>query len=138
MFYISAQNSELQPKPWLKIFPLALRIIATIWVVKIVNRQNRDTISAGILTLILPLLLMIVVGLQRKFYLSPTINPKLSDEENSNLIGKTAIILFTKSKYEECIRFSKKALELNPLNEKIKEILKNAESKISKSKKIIL
>lgn len=48
---------------WLMLF---FRIFATVWAIKIAKRQNRDTISWGIFTFLLPSIALIIIGFSRK------------------------------------------------------------------------
>ncbi|MBX3164391.1 MAG: zinc ribbon domain-containing protein [Bacteroidetes bacterium] len=53
---------------WLMLF---FRIFASAWIVKIAERQNRDTVSWSIFTFLLPSIALIVIGFSKKLKTKP-------------------------------------------------------------------
>ena len=52
--------------PFISVFGLILRIIATIWTVKIAGNQNRETVGWGIFSFLLPSFALIIIGQTNK------------------------------------------------------------------------
>ena len=108
------------------IFSLILRISITIWVVSIAKRQNRESFIWGIFGLFLPSIALIIIGQMNKLYAKFSINNSLSSEENSIILTEMATLFFKEKKYNESIRFSEKAMELDSKNEDAKIIHQKA------------
>ncbi len=65
-------------------FTVIVRILATIWVVGIAKRQNRDAGGLGVLTFISPAILLIIVGsLKKRYNGTQTNNSKQSSISNN-------------------------------------------------------
>lgn len=105
-----------QFKVFASIGALVLRIFVTVWVVAIAKRQNRETFGWGALAFFLPSIALIIIGQQRKIFAKFEINDSLSREENSQILCDKAIVFLNEKKYNESIRFSEKAIDLNPSN----------------------
>lgn len=108
------------------IVSLILRIIVTVWVVNIAKRQNRETFGWGLFAFLLPSIALIVIATRKKFFANIQIIDGLDNEQNSKILSDKAQEFYNDNKYSESIRFSEKAIELNPENETAKEILKKS------------
>lgn len=111
------------------IVSLILRIIITVWVVNIAKRQNRETFGWGLFAFLLPSIALIVIATKKKLFANVQVVEGLDNEQNSRVLSDKAQEFYNDNKYSESIRFSEKAIELNPENEIAKEILKK--SKVS-------
>jgi len=105
-----------QIKVFTSIGAVVLRIIATLWVIEIAKRQNRKTIGWGTIAFFSPSIALIIIGLQSKIFAKFEINDNLSREENSQIICGKAVVFLHRNMFNESIRFSEKAIELNPSN----------------------
>jgi len=108
------------------IVSLILRIIITIWVVNIAKRQNRETFGWGLFAFFLPSIALIVIATRKKLFANIQIIEGLDNEQNSKILSDKAQEFYNDNKYSESIRFSEKAIELNPENEIAKEVLKKS------------
>lgn len=108
------------------IVSLVLRIIVTIWVVNIAKRQNRETFGWGLFAFLLPSIALIVIATRKKLFANIQIVEGLDNEQNSKVLSDKAHEFYNEDKYSESIRFSEKAIELNPKNEIAKEVLKKS------------
>ena len=106
------------------IVSLILRIFVTVWVVNIAKRQNRETFGWGLFAFLLPSIALIVIATRKKLFANIQIVDGLNNEQNSKILSDKAQEFFADNKYSESIRFSEKAIELSPENEKAKEVLK--------------
>jgi hypothetical protein len=113
------------------IVALVIRIFITIWVVNIAKKQNRETFVWGLFSFLLPSVALIVIGQQKKLFLKFNIDNSLTNEENSIILTEKAEVYLNDNKYNECIRFSEKAIELDINNTKASEILLKARLQIS-------
>lgn len=108
------------------IVSLILRIIITVWVVNIAKRQNRETFGWGLFAFFLPSIALIVIATRKKLFANIQVVEELDNEQNSKILSDKAQEFYNDNKYSESIRFSEKALDLNPENETAKEILKKS------------
>lgn len=106
------------------IVSLILRICVTIWVVNIAKRQNRETFGWGLFAFLLPSIALIVIATRKKLFANIQIVEGLDSEQNSKILSDKAQEFYNENKYSESIRFSEKAIELNPNNEIATDILK--------------
>lgn len=113
------------------ILSLILRVFVTIWVVNIAKRQNRETFGWGLFAFLLPSIALIVIATRKKLYANIQIVEGLDNEQNSKLLSDKAQEFYNEDKYSEGIRFSEKALELNPNNEIAADILKKCKDAIA-------
>lgn len=115
---------------------LILRIFISIWVVKIAKRQNRDEYRWGLFAFILPSIALIVIATRRKLFANVEIVGGVSNEENSKMLAGKAQTYFSENKFSESLRFSQKAIDLDPDNELAKEIHKMSKASIEKIQNI--
>lgn len=108
------------------IVSLILRIIVTVWVVNIAKRQNRETFGWGLFAFLLPSIALIVIATRKKLFANIQIVEGLDNEQNSKVLSDKAQEFYNEDKYSESIRFSEKAIELNPNNEIAIDILKKS------------
>ncbi|XVJ67187.1 MAG: zinc-ribbon domain-containing protein [Lacibacter sp.] len=108
------------------IVSLILRIIITVWVVNIAKRQNRETFGWGLFAFFLPSIALIVIATRKKLFANVQVVEGLDNEQNSKILSDKAQEYYNDNKYSESIRFSEKAIELNPENEIAKEVLKKS------------
>jgi zinc-ribbon domain len=113
------------------IVSLILRIGVTIWVVNIAKRQNRETFGWGLFAFLLPSIALIVIATRKKLFANVQIVDGLDSEQNSKILSDKAQEFYNESKYSESIRFSEKAIELNPNNEIATDILKKSKIAIA-------
>lgn len=113
------------------IVSLILRICVTIWVVNIAKRQNRETIGWGLFAFLLPSIALIVIATRKKLFANIQIVEGLDSEQNSKILSDKAQEFYNENKYSESIRFSEKAIELNPNNEIATDILKKSKVAIA-------
>lgn len=109
---------------------LVFRIFIIIWVVNIAKRQNRETFGWGLLAFFLPSIALIIIGQQKKLFAKFGIDNILSDKENSLILTEKAQVFLDDKKYNECIRFVEKALELYQNNKKASDLLIKAKLQI--------
>lgn len=103
-----------------------LRIIITVWVVNIAKRQNRETFGWGLFAFFLPSIALIVIATRKKLFANIQVVEGLNNEQNSKILSDKAQEFYNEKKFSESIRFSEKAIELNPENEIAKEVLKKS------------
>jgi len=115
-FKFDNYESYNQFKVFTSIGALVLRIFVTVWVVSIAKRQNRETFGWGALAFFLPSIALIIIGQQRKIFAKFEINDSLTKEENSQILCDKAIAFLNDKMYNDSIRFSEKAIDLNPSN----------------------
>lgn len=113
------------------IVSLILRICVTIWVVNIAKRQNRETFGWGLFAFLLPSIALIVIATRKKLFANIQIVEGLDNEQNSKILSDKAQEFYNENKYSESIRFSEKAIELNPNNEIATETLKKSKVAIA-------
>lgn len=113
------------------IVSLILRIFITVWVVNIAKRQNRETFGWGLFAFLLPSIALIVIATRKKLFANIQIVEGLDSEQNSKVLSDKAQEFYNESKYSESIRFSEKAIELNPNNEIATDILKKSKVAIA-------
>lgn len=113
------------------IVSLILRILVTVWVVNIAKRQNRETFGWGVFAFLLPSIALIVIATRKKLFANIQIVEGLNNEQNSKILSVKAQEFYNEKKYLESIRFSEKAIELNPSNEIAKAILKKSKVSIA-------
>lgn len=113
------------------IVSLILRICVTIWVVNIAKRQNRETFGWGLFAFLLPSIALTVIATRKKLFANIQIVEGLDNEQNSKILSDKAQEFYNENKYSESIRFSEKAIELNPNNEIATEILKKSKVAIA-------
>jgi hypothetical protein len=109
---------------------LILRILLIIWVINIAKRQNRNTTAWGILAFFFPSIALIIVGLQNKLFKNIDIDNSLSNSENSLMLTEKALYFMKDKKFNECIRFAEKAIELDQNNIKASELILKAKLQI--------
>jgi hypothetical protein len=109
---------------------LILRIFITVWVVNIAKRQNRETSGWGFFAFFLPSIALIVIGQQKKIFAKFEINNSLSNEENSLILTEKAQAFLNNKKFNECIRFTEKAIELDHNNKNASDLLVKARLQI--------
>ena len=112
------------------IFALVIRIFITVWVVNIAKSQNRETFGWGIFALFLPSIALIIIGQQKKIFAKFNIDNRLSNEENSLILTEKAKTFINENKFNECIRFTEKAIELDQNNKKATDLLLEARLQI--------
>lgn len=78
-----SQEGYNQFRVGVSVASLIFRIIATIWVVNIAKRQNRDTTIWGIFAFFIPSIALIIIGQTKKIFAERITNNNLSKEENS-------------------------------------------------------
>lgn len=113
------------------IVSLILRIFITVWVVNIAKRQNRETFGWGLFAFLLPSIALIVIATRKKLFANVQVVDGLDNEQNSKILSDKAQEFYNESKYSESIRFSEKAIELNPNNEIATDILKKSKVAIA-------
>lgn len=113
------------------IVSLILRIFITVCVVNIAKRQNRETFGWGLFAFLLPSIALIVIATRKKLFANIQIVEGLDSEQNSKVLSDKAQEFYNESKYSESIRFSEKAIELNPNNEIATDILKKSKVAIA-------
>lgn len=113
------------------IISLILRIWVTIWVVNIAKRQNRETFGWGLFAFLLPSIALIVIATRKKLFANIQIVEGLDNEQNSKMLSDKAQEYYNENKYSESIRFSEKAIELNPTNEIAADTLKKSKVAIA-------
>lgn len=113
------------------IVSLVLRIFVTIWVVNIAKRQNRETFGWGLFAFLLPSIALIVIATRKKLFANIQIVEGLDNEQNSKILSDKAQEFYNENKYSESIRFSEKAIELNPNNEIATDTLKKSKVAIA-------
>jgi tetratricopeptide (TPR) repeat protein len=113
------------------IVSLILRICVTIWVVNIAKRQNRETFGWGLFAFLLPSIALIVIATRKKLFANIQIVEGLDNEQNSKILSDKAQEFYNENKYSESIRFSEKAIELNPNNEIATDTLKKSKVAIA-------
>jgi len=112
------------------IIDLVLRILIIVHVVNIAKRQNRETFGWALFAFFLPSIALIVIGQQKKLYAKFEIDNSLSDEENSLLLTDKAQTFIDENKYNECIRFAEKAIQLDRNNRRASDLLTKARLKV--------
>lgn len=115
------------------IVSLILRICVIIWVVNIAKRQNRETFGWGVLAFLLPSIALILIATRKKLFANIQIVEGFDNEKNSKILSDKAVEFYNENKYSESIRFSQKAIELNPNNEIAKNILKKSNFTLSEN-----
>lgn len=110
---------------------LLLRICVTSWVVNIAKRQNRETSAWGLLAFLLPSIALIIIATRKKLFANIQIIEELNSEQNSKILSDKAEKFLIENKYAECIRFSEKAIELNPNNKIATSILNKGKEAVS-------
>lgn len=123
-------NSYNEFRAIFSIGALVLRIFITIWVINIAKRQNRETFGWGLFAFFLPSIALIIIGQQKKIFAKFDVNNKLSNEENSLILSEKAKTFIDNKKYNECIRFAEKAIELYKNNKKASDLLIKAKLQI--------
>lgn len=113
------------------IVSLILRICITVWIVNIAKRQNRETFGWGLFAFLLPSIALIVIATRKKLFANIQIVDGLDNEQNSKVLSDKAQEFYNENKYSESIRFSEKAIELNPSNEIAIDILKKSKVAIA-------
>ena len=111
---------------------LILRIFITGWVSNIAKRQNRETFGWGLFAFLLPSIALIVIATRKKLFAKIQIVDGLDSDQNSKILSDKAKEFYNESKYSESIRFSEKAIELNPNNEIATDILKKSKIAIAR------
>ena len=129
-FKFNEINSYNQFRAISSIGSLILRIFITVWVLNIAKRQNRETFGWGLFALFLPSIALIIIGQQKKIFAKFDIDNSLSNEENSLLLAEKAQAYFIDNKFNECIRFTEKAIEFDIKNKKASELLVKARLQI--------
>jgi hypothetical protein len=119
-----------QVKAISSIVALILRIFITVWVVNIAKRQNREASGWGFFAFFLPSIALIIIGQQKKIFAKFEIDNSLSNEENSLILTEKAQAFLNENKYNECIRFTEKAIEFDSNNKKASELLVKARLQI--------
>lgn len=109
---------------------LLLRICVTNWVVNIAKRQNRETFGWGLLAFLFPSIALIIIATRKKLFANIQVVEGLNSEQNSKILSDKAKEFFIENKYSECVRFSEKAIELNPNNEIATDILNKGKEAI--------
>jgi hypothetical protein len=123
-------NSYNQFKAITSIVALILRIFITVWVVNISKRQNRETSGWGIFAFSLPSIALIIIGQQKKIFAKFEIDNLLSNEENSLILSEKAQVFLNDKKFNECIRFSERAIEFDSNNKIASDLLVKARLQI--------
>ena len=103
-------------KIWVAISSLTIRIVVTIWVVGIAERQNRSSNNWGWFTFLLPSIALIIIGQLRKLRLKMNIDNSLSIEQQTKILLVKARNLFSDSRHIECIEVINKILEIDNEN----------------------
>lgn len=109
---------------------LILRILITVWVVNIAKRQNRETFGWGLLAFFLPSIALIIIGQQKKIFAKFDIDYSISNEENSLILTEKAQAFLNENKFNECIRFTEKAIEFDSNSKKASDLLVKARLQI--------
>jgi hypothetical protein len=125
------RESEGQLRAVASIVSLIVRVFITVWVVDISKRQNRETFGWGLFAFLLPSIALIVISTRKKIFAAIQIVEGFDNEQNSKVLSDKAEEFYNDGKYPESIRFSEKAIELNPNNEIATDILKKSKVSIA-------
>lgn len=112
------------------IVALIARVFIIIWVVNIAKNQNRETFGWGLFAFFLPSLALITIGQQKKLFAKLDLDYSLGNEVNSSILTEKAQAFLNDNKYNECIRFTEKAIELDNHNKKASDLLVKARLQI--------
>ncbi|MCF8254578.1 MAG: zinc-ribbon domain-containing protein [Bacteroidia bacterium] len=112
------------------IIALVIRLYVTIWVVDIAKIQNRETINWGLFAFFLPSIALIIIGQQKNILAKFDIDNSLSNEDNSLILTEKAQAYINDKKYDDCLRFVEKAIELDRNNKKASDLLIKARLEI--------
>jgi hypothetical protein len=123
-------NSYNQFRAITSIVALILRIFITVWVVNIAKEQNRETSGWGFFAFFLPSIALIIIGQQKKIFAKFEIDNSLSNEENSLILTEKAQAFLNDNKFNECIRFTERAIEFDSNNKKASDLLIKARLQI--------
>jgi hypothetical protein len=123
-------DSHNQFRAIFSILALILRIFITFWVINIAKKQNRETFGWGFFAFCLPSIALIIIGKQKKIFAKFEVDNSLSNEENSLILTKRAQTFLNEKKFNECIRFTEKAIEFDINNKKASDLLVKARLQI--------
>ncbi|MAL59711.1 MAG: hypothetical protein CMC14_06665 [Flavobacteriaceae bacterium] len=88
-----------------------LRVLVTVWVVNIANRQNRNTTVWGWFAFLLPSIALIIIGLLKKQKLKISINGTLPINEQIEILHRKAYNFYKDGRFKECIELMNTALD---------------------------
>lgn len=96
----------------LSITSLILKIIITVWVMKIASRQNRNSTNWGWFAFFLPSLALIIIGQLKKLRLKIELDGSFSASQQVAILLEKANELYTGNRYLECIEILNIAIEI--------------------------
>ena len=134
VFTFESNTSYNQLTAILLIVSLGIRILVTIWVVDIANRQNRDSNGWGWFAFFLPSISLIVIGFLNKLPLKINIDSSLSTVENIAILKQKSNKFKSDLRFNEALAVLIKIKELNNDYPMIEEEIKKCESKIDERK----
>lgn len=132
LFYINQQSRVAYPKDyydtsvrsnWPIYITLCLRIGFSFWIAALAKSKNRQRPSWALLGFFFPIISSIILGLSKKLFLLPTLNPHHNPDDNFNFIIRKAYDLYNENRDEECIRFCRRALSMKPNNKEAVQVL---------------
>ncbi len=107
---------------WLAILSLIVRLFAANWVARIARRQNRRSVRWSWVAFAFPGITLSVIGLLGKKELTLDIDQNLPPRKQSARLGVTANELYISGRYPLSIDFASKAIEIDPENNKCREV----------------
>ncbi len=107
---------------WLSILSLIVRLFAANWVSRIARRQNRHSVRWSWIAFILPGITLCIIGLLGKKELTLEVGENLSPKKQSSILRVRANELYLARNFPLAIQFAGKSLEIDPANNKSREI----------------
>lgn len=109
---------------------ILVRVVVIFYVVKMAKTQNRNTFVWGFFAFLLPGLTLIISATRKKLFANIQIIEGLDARKNSSILTDEAKQYYDQEKYAESVRFSRKALELDPKNETAKKIFEESQKRV--------
>jgi hypothetical protein len=89
IIYLSSNIDDHNIRGLLGLLGLAIKIVFTVWCVRIANRQNRNTFNWGLFAFFFPSVAIIIIGLLRKRKsVEPSSESEISDDIESDSLSK--------------------------------------------------
>lgn len=107
---------------WLSILSLIVRLFAANWVSRIARRQNRHSVRWSWIAFIFPGITLCIIGLLGRKELTLEVDENLSPKKQSSILRVRANELYLARNFPLSIQFADKSLEIDPENNKSREI----------------